>query len=79
MKFALILAAVLLSGCAQFGKVSGTAMNDPQVGSYCEAPVAGACLGCNISCPAGASPRASCRAGATTASMCTRGAVCECR
>jgi hypothetical protein len=79
MKFALILAAVLLSACAQFGKVSGSAMNDPQVGSYCEAPVAGACLGCNISCPAGASPRASCRAGAMTANVCTRGAVCECR
>ena len=83
MKFALILATVMLSGCAQFGTVSGTAMNDPQVGSYCEAPVDGACLGCNISCP-GLS-RASCRAGDTTASagnalgVCTRGAVCQCK
>jgi len=83
MRGLLLVAMVLLGGCANLGKPAGSALDPPLVGNYCSAPVEGACLGCDIRCAH--SERAVCKSGATTRvagnaqGMCTRGAVCECR
>jgi hypothetical protein len=83
MKSFLYVAAVLLGGCAAFGQPASTAMQPPLAGNYCSAPVAGACIGCDVTCPPYV--HASCRAGVSTArtdnsaGMCTKAPVCECR
>ena len=83
MRSLLLLATVLvLSGCGGLQQSAGTAMLQPQVGNYCEAPVSGACLGCEISCPN--NQLTSCKTGTSVASsgsaiaQCTRAAQCVC-
>lgn len=77
MKALILIVAALLCGC---GQPLSTAMQPPQSGNFCAAPVSGGCLGCDIACPAKARP--SCKAGTSTASnaagFCTRAASCTC-
>ena len=83
MRSVLLVAMVLLAGCADLGKPAGSALDPPLIGHYCDAPVEGACLGCDIRCSY--YERASCKTGVTTRvagsaqGVCTRGAVCECK
>lgn len=82
MRSFLLAVLVLMSGCAELGKTT-SALEPPLMGHYCDAPVDGACLGCDIRCPY--EQRASCKRGVTTRvagnpqAVCTRGAVCECK
>ncbi|MEJ8813369.1 hypothetical protein WKW77_19940 [Variovorax ureilyticus] len=83
MRSLLLAVLALMSGCAELGKPAGSALEPPLMGHYCDAPVDGACLGCEIRCPY--QQRASCKTGVTTRvagnpqGVCTRGAVCECK
>ncbi|VTU28759.1 hypothetical protein SRS16CHR_04331 [Variovorax sp. SRS16] len=83
MRSLLLVAVLALSGCSSYQHLAGTAMLPSQAGNYCEAPVEGACLGCDISCPA--SKLTSCKAGTSVmlsdsrTAQCTRAAACECR